>query len=34
AEGKSAQLRHFFKRSIILLRTLYSLVRLLPAYSV
>ncbi|CAM9129809.1 unnamed protein product [Ectocarpus fasciculatus] len=34
AESKPAQLRHFFKRSIILLRTLYSLVRLLPAYSV
>ncbi|CAM9955061.1 unnamed protein product [Hapterophycus canaliculatus] len=33
-ESKSAQLRHFFKRSIILLRTLYSFVRLLPAYSV
>ncbi|CAM9775374.1 unnamed protein product [Scytosiphon promiscuus] len=31
-ESKSAQLRHFFKRSIILLRTLYSFVRLLPAY--
>lgn len=33
-ESKSAQLRHFFKRSIIFLRTLYSFVRLLPAYSV
>lgn len=33
-ESKSSQLRHFFKRSIILLRTLYSFVRLLPAYSV
>lgn len=33
-ESKSAQLRHFFKRSIIFLRTLYSFVRLLPAYGV
>eukprot|EP00903_Cladosiphon_okamuranus_P019934 g18320.t1 len=33
-ESKSAQLRHFFKRSIIFLRTLYSFVRLLPAYSI
>lgn len=33
-ESKSSQLRHIYKRAIILLRTLYSFVRMMPAYQV
>lgn len=33
-EMKSSQLRHIYKRAIILLRTLYSFVRMMPAYQV
>lgn len=33
-ESKSAHLRHLYKRAIILLRTLYSFVRMVPAYQV
>lgn len=33
-ETKSAQLRHLYKRAIILLRTLYAFVRMIPAYQV
>lgn len=33
-DTKSAQLRHLYKRAIILLRTLYAFVRMIPAYQV
>lgn len=33
-DSKSAQLRHLYKRAITLLRTLYSFVRMIPAYQV